>query len=158
MEVLLRKEMTNIISETDDVSPEINSSALSSKQLCLDNGPLTQVKHINRAQVMWKALENILCATGFCSEFILCRHFYDTKLTKFNTMEEFLNRIKQHSDGLDVKDIKLPRQILFALNLNNLSLDYRPLVTSITQCLRSNKNAFTKESLFSNLLDESKRL
>ncbi|POS83141.1 hypothetical protein EPUL_004929, partial [Erysiphe pulchra] len=42
MEAVLHKEMTNIIIETDDVPPEINSSALSVIQHCLDDGPLLQ--------------------------------------------------------------------------------------------------------------------
>ncbi|POS81899.1 hypothetical protein EPUL_006831, partial [Erysiphe pulchra] len=158
MEAVLRKEMTNIIIETDDVTPETNSSALSSIQLCLDDGPLLQVKHIKRAHHIWKSLENLYCATGFSSEFILCRDFFDTKLAKFNSMEEYLNKIKQLSDDLKSKDMQLPRQILFAWILNNLTPDYRPIVSSITQSLRNNKDAFTTETLFANLLDESKRL
>ncbi|POS82106.1 hypothetical protein EPUL_006658 [Erysiphe pulchra] len=158
MEAVLRKEMTNIVLETDDVSQEINSSALSSIQLCLDDGPLLQVKHIKRANLIWKSLENLYCATEFSSEFILCRDFFDTKLSKFYSMEEYLNRVKQLSDDLKAKDMPLPRQILFAWILNNLSPEYRPVVSSITQSLRNNKDAFTTESLFANLLDESKRL
>ncbi|POS81764.1 hypothetical protein EPUL_006788, partial [Erysiphe pulchra] len=158
MEAVLRKEMTNIVLETDEVSEEINSSALSSIQLCLDDGPLLQVKHIKRANLIWISLKNLYSATGFSSEFILCRDFFDTKLSKFNTMEEYLNRVKQLSDDLKAKDMQLPRQILFAWILNNLSAEYRPVVSSITQSLRNNKDAFTTESLFANLLDESKRL
>lgn len=58
---------------------------------------------------MWKSLENLYCATGLSSEFILCRDFFDTKLSKFNSMEEYLNRIKQLSDDLTSKDTALPR-------------------------------------------------
>ncbi|POS85201.1 hypothetical protein EPUL_003767, partial [Erysiphe pulchra] len=65
MEAILRKEGTYIITETDDVTPDMNSSALSTIQLCLDDGPLLQVKHIKRAHEIWKSLENLYCASGF---------------------------------------------------------------------------------------------
>lgn len=68
IEALLRKEMTNIINETDDVSPEINSSALCRIQLCLDDGLLVQVKQYKRAHILKNGLENIYWATGFNSE------------------------------------------------------------------------------------------
>ncbi|RKF54470.1 hypothetical protein OnM2_097019 [Erysiphe neolycopersici] len=144
--------------EYSNVTPETNSSALSTIQMCLDDGSLLQVKHIIRAHDIWKALENLYCASGFSSEFILCREFFETKLSNFNTMEEYLNRIKQLNDDLKAKDMQLPRQMLFAWILNNLSPDYRPLVSIITQSLRNNKKAFTIETLFANLLDEANRL
>ncbi|RKF53888.1 hypothetical protein OnM2_101039 [Erysiphe neolycopersici] len=37
MEAVLRKELKNQIIETDNVTPEMNSSTLSTIQLCLDN-------------------------------------------------------------------------------------------------------------------------
>ena len=43
MESVLTKEHTNVIIDTDDVSNEINSEALSSLRLCLDDGPLLQI-------------------------------------------------------------------------------------------------------------------
>ncbi|POS81640.1 hypothetical protein EPUL_005900, partial [Erysiphe pulchra] len=92
---------------------------------------------------IWKSLENLYCASGFSSEFILCREFFDTKLAKFNSMEEYLNRIKQLSDDLKAKNLTLPKQILYAWILNNLTPQYRPLVSNITQNLRNNENTFT---------------
>ncbi|POS82066.1 hypothetical protein EPUL_005677, partial [Erysiphe pulchra] len=158
MEAVLTKVHSNITIDTDGVSPEINSAALSSIQLCLEDGPLLQVKNIRRAHLRWISLQILYCPTGFSSEFILCRDFFDTKLSKFKSMEEYLNRIKQLSDELKSKDIELPRQVIFAWVLNNLFSSYRPLTSSITQSLHNNIEAFTIDSLFSNLLDESKRL
>ncbi|RKF63752.1 hypothetical protein OnM2_023081 [Erysiphe neolycopersici] len=152
MEAILRKESINDIIETDVVTQEVNSSALASIQLCIDDGPLLQIKHLKRAHDVWKSLENLYCSTGFSSEFILCREFFDTNLSKFNSMEQYLNRVKQLSDDLKAKDMELPRQILFAWVLNNLTPVYRSLVSNITQSLRNNKDAFTIESLFANLV------
>ncbi|RKF62124.1 hypothetical protein OnM2_035107 [Erysiphe neolycopersici] len=152
MEAILRKELTNDIIDTNIVTLEVNSSAFSSIQLCIEDGPLLQIKHLSRAHEVWKSLENLYCATGFSSEFVLCRELFDTKLCKFNTMEEYLNRVKQLSDDLKAKDMELPRQILFAWVLNNLTPAYRPLVSNITQSLGINKEAFTIESLFAILL------
>ena len=73
-------------------------------------------------------------------------------------MEEYLNKIKQLSDQLKAKDIELPKQVVIAWVLNNLTDNYDSLVSNITQTLRNDIKAYNLEDLFSNLLDESKRL
>ena len=72
-------------------------------------------------------------------------------------MEEYLNKVKQLSDQLKAKKLELPKQVIIAWVLNSLTDDYEGFVSNITQSLRNNSEAFTLETLFSNLLDESKR-
>jgi len=72
-------------------------------------------------------------------------------------MEEYLNKIKQLSDQLKAKNLELPKQVIIAWVLNNLTNNYDGLVSNITQSLRTNIESYSIESLFSNLLDESKR-
>ena len=52
----------------------------------------------------------------------------------------------------------MPKKVLFAQVLNNLSKDYKSLITNIIQSIRSYPNSVTLENLFSNLIDESKRV
>ena len=52
----------------------------------------------------------------------------------------------------------MPKKVIFAQVLNNLSKDYKSLSTNITQSIRSYPNSVTLENLFSNLIDESKRV
>ena len=72
-------------------------------------------------------------------------------------MEEYLNKIKQLSDQLKAKNLELPKQVIIAWVLNNLTDNYDGLVSNITQSLRTNIESYSIESLFSNLLNESKR-
>jgi hypothetical protein len=72
-------------------------------------------------------------------------------------MEEYINKVKELSNQLKAKNLKLLKQVIIAWVLNNLTDNYNSLVAKITQSLKTNIDSFTLELLFSNLLDESKR-
>ena len=72
-------------------------------------------------------------------------------------MEDYLNRIKLLSDQLKVKKIELPKQVIVAWLLNNLTPTYEGFVTIVTQSYRNDSNRINIENLFSNLLDKSRR-
>jgi hypothetical protein len=73
-------------------------------------------------------------------------------------MEEYINKIKRLSDQLKAKELELPQQVIVAWVLNNLTDEYEGLVSNITQGLRNAKEMINTDILFSNLLDEAKRL
>ncbi|RKF54262.1 hypothetical protein OnM2_099011 [Erysiphe neolycopersici] len=79
IEAVLRKELTNKIIQTDDVTPEMNSSALSTIQFCLDDRSFLQVKHIKRHMKFGKHWRT------------------------YTVHQEYLNRIKQLHDDLKAK-------------------------------------------------------
>jgi hypothetical protein len=157
MTAFLTKEALNAVIASNEVSDEINGKALSNIQLLIEDGPLLQIQHITRAFEAWQSLKNLYSPKGFSSEFLICREFFDTHLIKYNSMEEYLNKVKQLSDQLKAKNLELPKQVIIAWVLNNLTDNYDGLVSNITQSLRTNIDSYTLESLFSNLLDESKR-
>ena len=72
-------------------------------------------------------------------------------------MEEYLNKVKQLTDQLKAKGIKLPNQVIIAWVLDNLTSPYKGFITMITQSYRTNSSTINLENLFFNLLDESKR-
>src|SRR6202044_3242997 len=94
---------------------------------------------------------------GFTSEFLICREFFNTTLDNLSSMEEYLNKVKQLTDQLKAKQLELPKQVIIAWVLNSLTDEYEGFVSNITQSLRNDSEIFTLETLFSNLLDESKR-
>jgi len=157
MSAVLIKEGQNSIITIDNVSDDINARALSNIQLCIDDGPLLQIQNITRAYQAWESLKNLYSPKGFSSEFLICKEFFETDLHKYPSMEEYLNKIKQLSDQLKAKNLELPKQVIIAWVLNNLTNNYDGLVSNITQSLRTNIESYSIESLFSNLLDESKR-
>ena len=109
MAAFLTKEAQNAIIASDDVSTEINSKAISNIQLLIEDGPLLQIQNITRAHLAWESLRNLYSPKGFSSEFLICREFFDTSLIKYNSMEEYLNKIKQLSDQLKSKNLELPK-------------------------------------------------
>lgn len=157
MAAFLTKEGQISITISDDVSTDINDKALANIKLLINDGPLLQIQHINRANEAWTSLKNLYSPKGFSSEFLICREFFETTLSKYSNMEEYLNKVKQLSDQLKSKNLELPKQVIIAWVLNNLTDNYDGLVANITQSLRTNIDSFSLESLFSNLLDESKR-
>jgi hypothetical protein len=57
----------------------------------------------------WEALKNLYNPSGFTTEYLLIKEFFDSNLSKFSSIEEYLNKIKGLVDELNVRDIKLPK-------------------------------------------------
>ncbi len=55
-------------------------------------------------------------------------------------MEAYLNRAKRLYDDLATRSLPLPSKILAALVLNNLTLEYDPIIAIITQSIRADKD------------------
>ena len=102
-------------------------------------------------------LAELYSPKGFNSKFLLCKELFQTTLESSGSIELYINSIRRLYDQLKAKGIELPKQLIIAWTLNNLNDDYDSFITSITQSLRSNEDAFTLENLFSNILDESRR-
>ena len=47
-------------------------------------------------------------------------------------MEEYINKVKELSDQLKAKNLELPKQVIIAWVLNNLTDNYDSLVANIT--------------------------
>ena len=72
-------------------------------------------------------------------------------------MEEYLNKVKQFTDQLKAKGIELPKQVIVAQVLNNLTNPYKGFVIIVTQYYRTNSSTIDLENLFFNLMDKSRR-
>jgi len=152
MAAFLTKEAQNSIISTDTVSDDINDKALSNIQLLIEDGPLLQIQNITRANTAWESLKTLYSPKGFSSEFLICKEFFETDLSKYASMEEYLNKIKLLSDQLKSKKLELLKQVIIAWVLNNLTDNYDGLVSNITQSLRTNIESYNLETLFFNLL------
>ncbi|KAI0995475.1 hypothetical protein K3495_g12704 [Podosphaera aphanis] len=157
MKAYLTKAGYSDILTTNEVTEEINKNASADIQLCLEDGPLVQVHTIDRAHTTWLSLQNLYSPKGFSSEFLTLREFFSCKLSKFASMEEYLNKVKQLTNDLESKEIILPNQVIIAWVLNNLTSEYNSIISNITQSLRNDRKSYDLESLFSTLIDESKR-
>ena len=140
------------------VQDEESFKALAYIRLALADGPLLQIRHIKTPQECWNTLKELYSAKGFSAEFILCKELFETTLAGCqNSMEQYLNNIKRLKDDLEAKDLKIPDRLILAWVLNNLSEAYESFVSITIQSLRT-QTALSLETLFSSLIDESKRL
>lgn len=148
MKALLVKQNFSSIINTDDVSTDVNDRALAEIHLFLQDGPLLQIRNETRAHAAWKALRSLYNPQGFSSEFLLLKEFFAAKLQNYNSMEEYLNKIRQLNDDLSAKNIVLPKQVIVAWVLNNLTDDFEMIVSTITQSLRTDITSYTFDQLF----------
>jgi hypothetical protein len=153
---LTKQKLLDAISNPDTTAIK-SSQALAEIQLLCEDGPLLQIQHQDTAFTAWEALKNLYNPSGFTTEYLLIKEFFDSNLSKFSSIEEYLNKIKGLVNELNVRDIKLPKQVIVAWVLYSLEDQYEHLVGSITQELRKDPESYTFESLSASLIDEAKR-
>jgi hypothetical protein len=155
--LLVERSLSNAIEDGASLKTEIDQKALANIRLTIEDGPLLQIRHSKTALEAWKMLKNLYSPKGFSSEFLICKELFETTLSKYSSMEEYLNKVKQLTDQLNAKGIELPKQVIVAWVLNNLTNPYEGFVTMVTQSYRTNSSTIDLENLFSNLMDESRR-
>lgn len=151
---LIKEDLLSSLSEGSS-EPKNNKGLAIIKLLCED-GPLLYIKDIDNAKKAWEKLESIYNPKGFTTEFLTLKEFFNTSLDDFDSMEEYLFKVKALVDDLKSKDITLPKQVVMAWVLNSLSQEYEGFISNITQALRNDPNAYNSETLFSSLIDESR--
>jgi hypothetical protein len=114
------------------------------------------IKDLNSAQEAWEALKAHYNPSGFTSQFLVCRDFFNTRLEDFESMEAYITKIKLLLEELKRNKIELPKQVTISWVLNSLDDEYSRFIQNITQSLRQDPEAYTLESLFTSLLDESR--
>ena len=102
-------------------------------------------------------LKNLYSLKGFSLELLIYKELFETTLFKYSSIEEYLNKVKQFTNQLKAKGIELPKQVIIAQVLNNLTNPYKGFVIIVTQFYRTNSSTINLENLFFNLIDESKR-
>ena len=151
-----QKAIDTLNKEIDEKSPK----AAAIIRLLLEDGPLVQVKGIEKAVDVWKRLKDLYEPKGFSSEFLLCRELFDTTLSKSgHSIEAYLTRIKRLTDDLATRGLGIPSKVIAAYALNNLSPEYENTVAIISQSFRTTTTTdIDIVQLFSQLIDESRRL
>ena len=102
-------------------------------RLCLEDGPLVQVKGIGTSIEVWDRLKALYEPKGFSSEFLVCRELFSTSLAKSgHSIESYLTRIKRLTDELATRGLTIPDKVIAAYALNNLSPEYENTVAIIS--------------------------
>jgi hypothetical protein len=150
---LIKEDLSSTIEE--DIPGKKNDKALAIIKLLCEDGPLLHIKDIARAKEAWIRLQDLYNPKGFTTEYLTLKDFFNTTLDDFQSMEEYLNKVKALVDDLKGKDIILPNQVIIAWVLNSLGNEYEGFISNITQALTNDPKAYTIESLFSSLADEA---
>ena len=162
MQSLLIKENCWTFSGTpaDPSKPAENAEkALALIRLAIEDGPLLQIRNFATPSSAWDGLKKLYSPKGFSSEFLIFKEFFDTTLANSNnSVEDYINTITRLTDNLDTRNLKLPDKLIMAWVLNHLTPEYEGFVSNITQSYRIDGAQFDLPGLFSNLLDESRRL
>src|SRR3569623_666906 len=95
-----------------------NRKALSIIKLLCEDSPLLYIRDANNAKTAWETLREIYNPKGFTTEYLILKEFFNTDLQSFDSMENYLNKVKYLADDLKSKDIMLPNQVIIAWILN----------------------------------------
>ena len=153
--LLIKDDLFNPIEDISYTASK-NNKAISIIKLYCEDGPLLYLRDIVSAKDAWYRLESLYNPKGFTTEFLTLKDFFNTTLSEFNSMEEYLNKVKSLVDDLTGKDIILPNQVIIAWVLNSLNEDYEGFIQNITQSLRRDPKAYTVETLFTSLINEAR--
>ena len=97
-------------------------------RLIIEDVPLLQIWHSKTALEAWDILKNLYSPKGFSLEFLICKELFKTTLSKYYSIEKYLNKVKQLTNQLKAKGIELPKQVIVAWVLNNLTNPYKGFV------------------------------
>lgn len=132
---LIKEGYLDVISEEpSNTSNTMRSKkALAEIQLLCEDGPLIQIKNADTAYKAWTTLKWLYNPTGFSSEFLLTKEFFNSTLDRYSSIEEYLNKVKELDNELNSRNLKLPEPIVIAWVLYNLDESYEGFISHITQ-------------------------
>ena len=87
--------LSNAIEDGANLKMKIDRKALANIRLTIKDGPLL---HSKTALEAWKMLKNLYSPKGFSSEFLICKELFKTTLSKYSSIKEYLNKVKQLTD------------------------------------------------------------
>ena len=132
-------------------------------RLNISDSPLIQTANIDEtdAEALYSRLEALYAPKGFSTEFIIAKELFETNLSRCgNSIEAYLAKIRYYTDELAIRNKPIPKAIIAAFALNNLSNEYSPIIAAITTKYRDNEddNDIDLDDLFNAIIDESRRL
>jgi len=154
--ILVEKELETAITDAR-ATPKKDAKALAVIQLNLQDGPLLQIQNLSSAYSAWQKLESLYATKGFSSDYLICKELFSTKLERFSSMEQYLNKVQQLTDSLNAKEIPIPKQVVCAWILDNLTPSYHGFVSIVTQNYRNSTTNIDLDAMYANLIDESRR-
>ena len=156
---LIAKDLGGFLSRAEGAkSTKDNAKALGYIQLACADGPLMHILNFDNPTDAWNYLDRLYAPRGFSSEFILFKEFFGATLSSLGSVDNYLATIKRVSTNLKAKQLELLNKLIIAWTLYNLGPAYEAFVASITQSYRADTADIDMDGLFTDLMDESRRL
>ena len=89
------------------LSKEQDEKALSKLQLLVSDSIIEQLNNYTSCKSAWEYLYNTYKPEGFTSEHLLIKRLFDAKLENFDTIEEYVNTLKNTLSKLKAREISL---------------------------------------------------
>jgi len=151
-----------IIEEYTEKRNSDSKKAAAIIRLNLADSPLIQTQSIadDDAEALYDRLEALYAPKGFSTEFIIAKELFNTSLTSTGSIENYLAKIRGYTDELALRNKPIPKAIIAAFALNNLTSEYGPIIAAITTKYRDNDDddEIDLDDLFNAIIDESRRL
>jgi hypothetical protein len=135
----------------------VERKAYSSIMLCLEDGPLLLVHNTcQTARQTWDRLKETYEPKGFATNFHYIQEFLKARPDQYPSLEKYLVRIRSIVDQLTGNGVVIPDTVVMAYILYHLPASYSGYVSTTTQALRKDKDAYNLVSLTTSLMDEAR--
>lgn len=149
MRALLARQGLSEALEKPSVDMDTNKKTLAEIQLCIERSPLIQVCNIQSTFETWETLKSLYSPQGFSMDLFVAKELFRCKLRNYNSMEEYVNAMKQNLAELETRELLPPKILLIAFIIDGLTDKYDMVSSNITQSLRNDVKSYGFESLFS---------
>lgn len=107
---------------------------------------------------IWTKLQQVYKLKGFSFKLLILKEFFNAHLNNFDTIKQYLNKVKLLYNKFRSKNLALPNKATIAWILNLFTEEYNVVVQAITQAFRGNPEAYTLNNLISLLINKSRAL
>lgn len=131
----------------DDVRKRRDEKALAKINLSVDRCVFPLVIKAKNAKEAWDALSNAYEDKSLYSRLKLLRRLCNINLTKFKSMEDYVNEILNLSQQLSAMNKPLNDEFLAAIMLSGLTEEYDPMVMALENSTHTITSDLVKQKL-----------
>lgn len=150
--VLIHEELWEYV-EKETSDDKKGSKALARIALSVQPSVIPYIRTAKSAYEAWNNLKDTYEGKGLCRKLGLLRSLFGTKLADSNSMDGYLNKIKEVAHQLSEIESPLDDEFIAVIILSGLTSDYDPLIMAI----ENSGQKLTTEHVSAKLLQETQR-
>ncbi|KAH9638116.1 hypothetical protein HF086_014977, partial [Spodoptera exigua] len=150
--VLIHEELWEYV-EQETSDDKKGNKALARIALSVQPSVIPYIRTAKSAYEAWNNLKKTYEGKGLCRKLGLLRSLFGTKLADSNSMDGYLNKIKEVAHQLSEIESPLDDEFIAVIILSGLTSDYDPLIMAI----ENSGQKLTTEHVSAKLLQETQR-